>query len=140
MQPVTLVARDAELWACEWLRGELALRSEEYAADVFVGNQKPTDHKTRAVVIRRDGGVQRGVFDYPRFGVRVWCDLEQEAADLARLCQALLLSAPRSSAGVCVNTTSLSGPAGVPDESQYLKYFTFEAQLRADYSILPGPR
>lgn len=128
LQPTSLVAPDAELWATGRLRALLAGREETYAAAVYVGNEKPTTNRARIVVIRRDGGPQRGVFDYPRFGVRVWATLEQEASDLARLVQSLLLSTPGD--GVCVAATSLSGPSPIPDESQYQKYLTVEMQLR----------
>lgn len=69
-----------------------------------------------------------GVFDHPRLTVRVWADVEQDASDLAGLVQALLLNAPGD--GVCVAATSLSGPSGVPDDSQFQKVLTVEMQLR----------
>lgn len=128
LQPAGVVAPDAELWATGALRSALAGRSEPYAADVFVGNEKPATNRARMVVVRRDGGPMSGVFDHPRLTVRVWADLEQDASDLAGLVQALLLNAPGD--GVCVAATSLSGPSGVPDDSQFQKVLTVEMQLR----------
>lgn len=128
LQPAEVIAPDAELWATGMLRAALADRPESWASDVYVGNEKPTTNRPRCVVIRRDGGRKTGVFDYPRFGVRVFADVEQEAADLARLVIALFFVAPGD--GVCVATSNFLGPNGVPDASQFQKYFTFEAQLR----------
>lgn len=128
LQPAGVVAPDAELWATAALRSALAARSETYAAGVFVGNEKPTTNRARTVVVRRDGGSQVGLFDYPRLTVRVWADVEQEASDLARLVQALFLNAAGD--GVCVAVTSLGGPSGVPDDSQFQKVLTVEARLR----------
>lgn len=128
LQPTHLVAPDAELWATGRLRELLADRDEPYAQDVHVDNKKPSSNKPRTVVVRRDGGPQRGVFDYPRLGVRVWADVEQQANDLARLVQALFLTTPGD--GVCVRITSLSGPSPIEDTSQFQKYLTLEAQLR----------
>ena len=73
-QPATVVHPDVELWATGYLRAALAGRPELVAASVHVSNQKPTTNKPRTVVVRRDGGPQRGLFDFPRLGVRVWAD------------------------------------------------------------------
>jgi hypothetical protein len=128
MQPAEVIAPDAELWATSRLRTLLAGRVEPYANDVYVSNKKPTTNRDQTVVIRRDGGPRRGVFDYPRLSVRVWCDDEQDASDLARLVLALFVVSPGD--GVCVAVTNPTGPSGVPDDSQPQKYLTFEAQLR----------
>lgn len=135
LQPVEALALDAEMWATATLRALLAGRDESYAQDVYVSNAKPAQNRPRTVAVRRDGGPRRGVFDYPRFGVRVWCDDEQEATDLARLVLALFVAAPGD--GVCVAVSNPSGPSSIPDESQPQKFVTFEAQLRL--AALPAP-
>jgi hypothetical protein len=127
LQPAEQVAPDVELILTGYLRAALGARPEPYAAGVRVSNAK-VGNTARQVVIRRDGGAQRGVFDFPRLGVRVWADVEQEASDLARLVQALLLDAAGSN-GI-VRATSLSGPSGVPDEAQPQKYLTVELTIR----------
>lgn len=127
-QPPTVVHPDVELWATGYLRAALAARGEAFAQGVFVSNQRPTSNRRRTVVIRRDGGPQRGLFDFPRLGARVLADLEQEAADLSRLVQALLLASPGN--GPVLRAASLSGPSGVPDESQFQKYLTLELTTR----------
>ena len=119
---------DVELWATGYLRTKLAVRAEPFAATVHVANVKPATNRPRIVVVRRDGGPQRGLFDFPRLAVRVWADKEQDAADLARLVQALLVTAPGT--GPVVAATVLSGPQGIPDDSQPQKYLSVELQTR----------
>lgn len=128
LQPLGLVAPDAELWGTGHLRTALAARAETYAQGVYVSNTKPTTNRPRTVVVRRDGGLQRGPFDFPRLAVRVWADVEREASDLSRLVQALLLAAPGD--GTCVRVTSLSGPSPVAEAGQFQKYLTVELQMR----------
>ena len=128
LQPAAVIFPDVELWATGYLRTALAARGEAYASGVYVSNSKPTTNRPRTVVVRRDGGPQRGVFDFPRLTVRVWADVEKEAADLARLVQALLVVAPGN--GPVVRVTSLSGPQGIPDDSQPQKYLSVELQTR----------
>lgn len=129
LQLPALVAPDAELVFTAGLRAFLATRAEDYAQTVYVSNAKPTTDRPRTVVIRRDGGSQQGVFDYPRLGVRVWTDDERQGSDLARLVQAWFLAlAPGD--GVCVAVTSLSGPSPIADPGQFQKYLTLGAQMR----------
>lgn len=127
-QAAEVVAPDVELMLTGYLRARLDARPESYAAGVRVSNTK-AGNPERQVVIRRDGGPQRGVLDYPRLGVRVWATKEQDASDLARLVQALLLDA-RGTNGI-VGVTSLSGPSSVPDDAQPQKYLTLEMVVRA---------
>jgi hypothetical protein len=127
LQPAEQIAPDVELILTGYLRTALTARTEPYAAGVRVSNSK-VGNTARQVVVRRDGGPQRGVLDYPRLGVRVWADVEQEASDLARLVQALLLDAPGT--GGIVAARSMSGPTGIPDESQPQKYLTVELIIR----------
>lgn len=127
-QPSAAIFPDAELWATGYLRGALAARTEPYAANVGVANDKSKTTQVRKVVVRRDGGPQRGLFDFPRLAVRVWADVEQEASDLARLVQALLVVSPGN--GPVVRAVILSGPQGIPDDSQPQKYLSVELQIR----------
>jgi len=127
-QPPAVVMPDAELWATTYIRTALAARPESYAAGVTVDNEKPTTTKPRIVTVRRDGGRQEGLFDFPRLTVRVWADDEQEASDLARLVRALLMVAPGS--GPVVRVESTTGPQGVPGDSQPQKFFTVDVKTR----------
>lgn len=128
LQPAAAIFPDVELWATGYLRTALAARSEPFAAGVYVSNTKPSTNRARTVVVRRDGGPQRGLFDFPRMSVRVWADKEQDAADLARLVQALLVVSPGN--GPVVAASVLSGPQGIPDDSQPQKYLSVELQTR----------
>ena len=127
-QPAAVIFPDVELWATGYLRAALAARPEAFASGVFVSNAKPTTNKPRTVVVRRDGGPQRGLFDFPRLTVRVWADKEKDASDLARLVQALLVVSPGN--GPVVAATVLSGPQGIPDDSQPQKLLGVELQTR----------
>lgn len=128
LQPAAVIFPDVELWATGYLRTALAARSEPYAAGVGVANDKSKTTAEKKVVVRRDGGPQRGLFDFPRLTVRVWADKEQDASDLARLVQALLVVSPGN--GPVVKASVLSGPQGIPDASQPQKYLAVELQTR----------
>lgn len=127
-QPAAVIFPDVELWATGYLRTALAARPEAYAADVWVSNKKPATNQPRTVVVRRDGGPQNGVLDNPRLTVRVWATKEQDASDLARLVQALLVVSPGS--GPVVAADVLSGPQGIPDDSQPQKLLSVELTVR----------
>lgn len=127
-QPTSAQWPDVELWATGHLRAALAARPEPFAASVFVSNNKPATNRPRAVVVRRDGGSVRDLIDRARLTIRVWADDEREASDLARLVRSLMLAAPGD--GTCTAVTHLSGPLGVPDESQPQKYISFDVALR----------
>jgi len=127
LQPPAVIFGDAELWATTYLRSALAARLEPYAA-ARVSNQKSTTKQARQVVVRRDGGRQDGLFDFPRLTVRVWADDEQDAADLSRLVRALLMVAPGD--GPCVRVESTTGPQGLPGDSQPQKFFTVDVKMR----------
>lgn len=127
-QPPAVIFPDIELWATIYLRAALADRDEPFASNVYVSNAKPSTNKPRIVAVRRDGGPQRGLFDFPRLTVRVWADKERDASDLARLVQALLVNAPGDGPVVAVDV--LSGPQGIPDDSQSQKVLSVEFQTR----------
>lgn len=127
-QPAAVIFPDIELWATAYLRAALGDRDEPFASNVYVSNAKPSQNKPRIVAVRRDGGPQRGLFDFPRLTVRVWADKERDASDLARLVQALLVNAPGN--GPVVAAEVLSGPQGIPDDSQPQKVLSVEFQTR----------
>jgi hypothetical protein len=127
MQPPAVLHADAELWATGFLRASLAARTEPYAV-AGVGNDKAKVAQARKVVVRRDGGPQRGLFDFARLTVRIWAPTEQEASDLARLVRALLLASPGN--GPVVAAESPSGPMGVPDASGPQKFLSVEVKMR----------
>lgn len=127
-----VVTPDVELWATGWLRGALAGRSEPYAAGVFVGNVVPSPRRDRMVIFRRDGGPRADLlYETARLGVNVWATTEQEASDLARLVQGLLLSV--QGVGPVTKVDSLSGPSAIADV-QPRRYLTVEAVVRGDVS------
>lgn len=132
LQPAAVIFADIELWAVGYLRTALLARPEIYADDVRVSNQKAapsvTPYPVRQVVVRRDGGAQQGLFDFPRLSVRVWASKEQDASDLARLVQALLFVSPGN--GPVVAAVVLSGPQGIPDDSQPQKFLSVQLQVR----------
>lgn len=131
LQPAALVFPDVELWATTYLRAALTGRSEPYTFGVLVGTVVPKDRADRMVMVRRDGGSARGVFDRPRISVRVWAKKEQDAADLSRLVAALLWAAPGD--GVCVRMEQMTGPTPIADESkQPQRYQLFEATMRGE--------
>jgi hypothetical protein len=127
LQPPEQLAPDTELVVTGLLRTALTARTEPYAASVRVSNTK-SDTSARQVTVRRDGGPQRGLFDFPRLGVNVWAATEQDVINLAALVQALLLDSP-GTAGI-VQATSLSGPTPIPDAAGPRRYLTLELKIR----------
>lgn len=133
MQPASVLFPDIELWATGYLRTALAAREEPYAANVWVDNKKPSTNKARIVAVRRDGGAQVGLRDFPRLTVRVWADKEQDASDLSRLVCALMVNARGS--GHVANVGVIAGPMGVPDSAQPQKFMTFEVTTRSESDL-----
>jgi hypothetical protein len=127
---------DAVLWACTRLRDDLAARSEDYAADVYVGDKMPTDANNlptradRMVILRRDGGPRLDAArEAVRLGIRVWATTDQDVNDLARMVRALLWAAADGSPVVRVDDQS--GPADVPDDTgQPCRYLVVELIVR----------
>lgn len=131
LQPTAILFPDAELWATGRIRGELAGRVESYAQNVYVSNAIPATRRDRMVVVRRDGGPARGLFDHPRLSVQVWAKSDQDATDLARLVSALMRLLPGD--GVCTAISQNSGPNPVADTSgQPLRYMVFDATTRGE--------
>lgn len=128
-QPAPIVHPDAELWLTGYLRDRLAGRVESYASSVYVGVDIPTTRRSRMVVVRRDGGQPSDVFDFARFGIRIFGDTERNTTDLALLIRALIVDAPN--AADVARTDVVSGPYAVNDQSgQPLRYLIAEAALR----------
>lgn len=115
LQPIAAQPIDADLWWIVYLRGALVGRTEPYAQGVKFDRKVPNPRPDRLVVVRRDGGNVRGVFDRPRVALDVWAKTEQDATDLARLVVALALEAP--GADGCTRVQHLSGPNSVADPS-----------------------
>lgn len=128
-QPTSIIFPDVELWAVGFLRGALNQRDEPVAFDVYVSNDVPNPRRKRMVIVRRDGGQSDGLRDTARLSVRVWAKKEQDATDLARLVQALLMGAADGSPVLAV--THQSGPNPIADESKDpLRYLVFEVATR----------
>lgn len=144
-QPAAVLYPDVELWGTGYLRTALAARTEPYAQDVWVDNQRPSkDDFTRAalgpypkrmVVLRRDGGQVTGLRDNARLSARVYVakdirDAGQQATDLARLVVALFLTA--ADGAPVLRVGHQSGPVPVPDDSGPLMYLLFEIATRGE--------
>lgn len=130
MQPTAALPIDADLWWIVYLRGALVGRPETYASNVYFDRRVPTERRDRMVIVRRDGGSVRGLFDTPRVSLDVWAKTEQDATNLASLIVALALEAPGSNG--CVRVTHLSGPNSVADPSgQPRRLALIEATHRA---------
>lgn len=115
MQPVAALPIDADLWWIVYLRGALVDRTEPYAQGVSFGRKVPNPRLDRMVIVRRDGGSVRGLFDRPRITLDVWAKTDKDAADLAALVTALAFDAPGTNG--CVRVEHLSGPNDVTEPS-----------------------
>jgi hypothetical protein len=117
LQPTAALPVDADLWWIVYLRGALVGRSESYAQGVYFDRRVPNPRRDRMVIVRRDGGALRGLFDEPRIALDVWATSDQDATNLANLVVALAQVAPLADAG-CTKVTVLSGPNAVEDPSK----------------------
>jgi hypothetical protein len=130
-QPVAALPIDADLWWIVYLRGALVGRTEPYAQGVKFDRVVPATRPDRFVVVRRDGGSVRGVFDRPRITLDVWAKTDQDVANLARLVTALAFDAPGTNG--CVRVEHLSGPLDVTEASgQPRRTVLIEATHRTD--------
>lgn len=131
MRPV-IASPDVVLWFTTWLRAQLAARGEAVAGGVFVSDETPNPRKTRMVIIRRDGGFRRDhILEDPSVGVNVWAATKKDCSDLARLVQALMVSAEAE--GPIVTVDSVFGPSTIPDDSgQPRRYMTFDVTVRCE--------
>lgn len=126
MQPPGVLNVDIEAWAAQYLQAALDTSPKDYAAGAYVCIVKPATNTPKTVLLRRDGGLQRGVLDYPRLTVRVYDDSEDTASALAYLVQALLLRSPLAVDSPVKRAVVLSGPQGIPDDAQSQKYLSVE--------------
>jgi hypothetical protein len=130
LQPVAARPIDAELWWITYLKASLVGRVEPYASGVYFDRRVPTTRRDRMVIVRRDGGFVRGLFDLSRVSLDVWAKTEQDATNLAALIVGLALGAPLDSDAVSV--THISGPNDVADPSgQPRRQSLIEAKHRA---------
>lgn len=123
---------DVELWAVGWVRSALAGRPESSASQVWVDRVTPNPRRARMVIVRYDGGPRVDlVTSAARLGVNVWAETEQDATDLARLVEGLLLSV--RGVGPVSSVNSQSGPVLIADD-QPRRYMTFELFMRGTES------
>lgn len=124
-----IVCPDVELWAYQYLTDALGDRGESYA-DATVTVRLPETLPDRAVWVRRDGGPREDMlYTAARLSVNVLTRTEQDASDLSRLVEGLLLAA-RATEPVS-SVRSLSGPSVIADPSgRPRRYFTVEVTLR----------
>lgn len=130
MQPVVMFA-DFEAWATDWLRAQLMIRPEAYAADVFVATEVPETRLDRMVILRRDGGPRLDVArELVRLGIRVWGEDDEVANDLAQLVRALLAATPGE--GPVRRYTEIAGPVTIDDGTpQPQRFMTAEFIARS---------
>jgi hypothetical protein len=89
---------DAQAAGATVLRDALASRVEAFAQDVTVGTKVPVDRSTELdrlpyVMVRKDGDLPHSSMANARVTLRVtvWHEDDDQAHDLAMLCQGLLL-------------------------------------------------
>lgn len=131
MQPPNIIFPDVELVVVEYLRTTLEARPEPFA-EATVDIRVPATMPERLVQVRRDGGVRLdNIREAARVTVNIFAETEADAADLTRLCRALLWAAPNGSPVVRVNDGS--GPVAIPDESgRKRRFFTVEVIVRGE--------
>lgn len=131
-----MVAPDLVLWACGWLRAELAKRSEPFCRNVEVSNREPEvgsgSFPERLVVIG-DSGSTDGDLLLSDASLRVSTlagsrEAPKECVDLARMVHALLRSCARAEPGNPVARVVASrGPMSVPgDHPRARRLSTFD--------------
>lgn len=127
MLPV-IITPDVELWATGWLRAALAARSEAYVTGVKVDNKIPTSRPTRLVAVRHDGGPRVNILQtQARLGVNIFSETEQNATDLARLVEGLLLSVVNLPP---VDEVTSSSSITRVEEPSPRRYFTVQVLMR----------
>lgn len=126
---------DADLVAflTGFIRDELALLSEPVATGVFVSNKFPESMRSRAVVVRDDGGPSTSIITTAQtVGITVlagddWTQ-RQEASRLASLVKMIVKDSARLAPGNPIAAVLSSfGPYDVTEESgQPAQYFTVQ--------------
>lgn len=120
---------DAESLVVSKIRAELVARGDT----TRVGVNVPADRPNRLVRVTRTGGSQRDAFvDSPQITVQCWDTTGLAAANLSRLCRAVL-SANRGGwvhDGVQVyRYQEVGGPAAFPDPDTNLPRYQFTCVL-----------
>jgi hypothetical protein len=114
------------------LTDALAGRSESCAQGVKVFNHRPGQHQAPAVQVNLDGDSPRHwpVLTRPMLRVTAWHILEQDAYDLAQLCQALLLA---HAGGTLVRCDPAAGPVpgADPDTGDSFATFSIHGAVRS---------
>ena len=125
-----------------YLRAQLLASAETYTSDVLVRSQLPSSssYQKRMVVVRDDGGTDRGPISDRAISVNVWAEDSPTADLLCRYSIALFKKLPDGAPIVGVQT--FSGPFEVISQttgkidvngvtlSQY--FFTFDALQRGE--------
>lgn len=127
MLPV-IVTPDVEMWATGWIRTALVIRPEPYVQGVVVDNKIPNPRPARLIAVRHDGGPRTNLLQTSaRLAVNVLAGTEQDAADLSRLVEGLLLSVVN--VPPVDEITSLSSITRV-DDTVPRRYFTVQVLMR----------
>jgi hypothetical protein len=121
---VTVVFPDVLAAAVVVLRDALAGRGEAYAASARVGTRKPGSGAAMPyVLVDKDADrVSYPVASRANIRVTAYHRSQEDATDLASLCQGLLLSYP---GGVIEKTRTLTGPIPGHDNQANLDFATF---------------
>lgn len=146
----TVIHSDLELFLAHHIKSRLdaiangpAGHHQALAADVYVGNRHPPTRRTKAVLVRDDGGPTTGLTTkQASAGITVLAGDDetdgQEATDLALLVAAIVAGCPGADPGNPVAAVlTMAGPFKVPDESgQPRRYFTANLVVTGEAFIL----
>ena len=132
LQPPKVLWPDVQTVLPAFLRDSLAGREEPFTWGVRVGRRRLESWKTLpVVVVRRDGGMVRGVLDVARVAVRVWAASEDDATDLSLLVRSIMLGLP--GIGPVVRVEHNSGPFDIAtDGMEFETYMAFDVTLRGE--------
>lgn len=132
LQPPQVLWPDVQTVLPALLRDSLAGREEPFTWGARVGRRRLESWKTLpVVVVRRDGGMVRGVFDVARVAVRVWAASEDDATDLSLLVRSIMLGLP--GIGPVVRVEHNSGPFDIAtDGMEFETYMAFDVTLRGE--------
>lgn len=126
---------DAAAVACSWLAENLPVQG----FSVPVGTRVPDPRPAAFVRVLRTGGPQdTPVTDWAQLTVEAWANDEAEAADLAAMCRALLMSTPGhvvAGTPVC-GYQEFTGPQNMPDPTSAQPRYSFTIRLRLRGSAL----
>lgn len=104
--------------------------------DLYVGRNTPTPTRPYMILVRRQGGIPRRVYDQPRLGFDVWAPTDQEANDLSRdLVRAMYALDARGE----IKALSMSGPSEIPNADTVSRIRYLSADFRTRGSTLKEP-